>query len=309
MEDVESVFVEIYSSSLVDQLLMPPVSERISGASFTHLPSSSASPTVGQPTPRSSSSLRIVVDPSTIPGPLLESIPQPHVWWFVSPLHNKTTEKLTRGARIGEFSKHWLAHYVSPLKKSRPGPKPRLIVADTESHNIASSWGFEAVISPPAISDSAFFQTPALVKKARFLIPTNPNRYQKLFTDTILVPAQESVDVEALLPSDSIDLHELTIGISVGESILRGFPILAAAHLAAGHGLISEPLFPLHGLEPGIDYFDVTSPEELQHVTNYVHRHPGVARLMAYRGRHKAEYFRASRVWPRILDDLGVTAG
>ena len=37
-------------------------------------------------------------------------------------------------------------------------------------------------------------------------------------------------------------------------------------HLAAGHLVISEPLSPTHGLEPGFDYVEVRYPEELTRV-------------------------------------------
>jgi hypothetical protein len=75
-------------------------------------------------------------------------------------------------------------------------------------------------------------------------------------------------------------------------------------HLAAGHLVISEPLSPLHGLEPGIDFLEVRSPHQLllavQRVREGWTTHDAVRR----RGRRKAEVFRASRVWPRLVADL-----
>jgi hypothetical protein len=75
-------------------------------------------------------------------------------------------------------------------------------------------------------------------------------------------------------------------------------------HLAAGHLVISEPLSPSHGLEPGIDYLEVTSPHQLllaiQRLRAARSPYDGVRR----RGRRKAEQFRASRVWPRLVGDL-----
>jgi hypothetical protein len=75
-------------------------------------------------------------------------------------------------------------------------------------------------------------------------------------------------------------------------------------HLAAGHLVISEPLSPTHGLEPGLDYLEIQSPEEcFEAASHAVHRPPSFRRVRVF-GRRKAEYFRASRVYPRLVGDL-----
>ncbi len=297
------VCLDVYSMSLFDQLLIPPSLEGVLGTSFTHLRGDS----LASPTPHmenlQAQRLSIVIEPSGVPPAQLARIPQPQIWWFVSPLQNQTTENQTRGARIGEFSRKWLAEYVRPLTAVRQSPKPLLIVGDTKSLEKANRTGFKAVVSPPAISDSVFHPASTPVRSAVFMTPPNPNVYQTLFTDRLSVPVHD-FSPATFARSDAHVPSDLRFGISIGKSVLREFPILAAAHLAAGNALISEPLFPLHGLEPGIDYFEVTSPEELHHVSNYFEREPSAARLMAYRGRQKAEYFRASRVWPKILEEL-----
>ena len=68
---------------------------------------------------------------------------------------------------------------------------------------------------------------------------------------------------------------------------------------------MSEPLVPRHGLEPGIDLLEAETPralmlalERLQPIL------PAPTRTSRRRGRRKAETFRASRVWPRLLGDL-----
>lgn len=75
-------------------------------------------------------------------------------------------------------------------------------------------------------------------------------------------------------------------------------------HLAAGHLVLSEPLSPTHGLEPGIDFLEFTTPEGLLRLVDGIHARPDVFRAVRLRGRRKAEQFRASRVWPRLLADL-----
>jgi hypothetical protein len=75
-------------------------------------------------------------------------------------------------------------------------------------------------------------------------------------------------------------------------------------HLAAGHLVITEPLSPTHGLEPGIDYVEVRSPEELFAAAARARHQPDAFLRMRLSGRAKAELHRASRVWPRLVDDL-----
>jgi len=75
-------------------------------------------------------------------------------------------------------------------------------------------------------------------------------------------------------------------------------------HLAAGHLVVSEELDPLHGLEPGIDFLQVDSARDLRRALAVVARFPRVHHRVRVRGRRKAEQFRASRVYPRLVADL-----
>lgn len=75
-------------------------------------------------------------------------------------------------------------------------------------------------------------------------------------------------------------------------------------HLAAGHLVISEPLSPGHGLEAGIDYVEIRRPDELMTVLYQLQRRPDAFERVRLRGRAKAEDYRASRIWPRLISDL-----
>jgi hypothetical protein len=67
---------------------------------------------------------------------------------------------------------------------------------------------------------------------------------------------------------------------------------------------VSEPLSPTHGLEPGIDYVEVRHPQDLLRAIERIRHYPDLYRRVRIRGRRKAEAFRASRVYPRLLHDL-----
>jgi len=80
-------------------------------------------------------------------------------------------------------------------------------------------------------------------------------------------------------------------------------------HLAAGHLVLSEWLSPAHGLELGLDYIEITGPGSLYHAAEMLGRFPGLWHRVRVRGRLKAEQFRASRVWPRLLHDAIADVG
>ena len=75
-------------------------------------------------------------------------------------------------------------------------------------------------------------------------------------------------------------------------------------HLAAGHLVLTERLSPTHGLEPGIDVVELASPGALVEAVLALRRRPDTFAAVRRRGRRKAEQFRASRVWPRVIADL-----
>jgi hypothetical protein len=94
------------------------------------------------------------------------------------------------------------------------------------------------------------------------------------------------------------------VAINLHGEPYPSFENRVSLHLAAGHLVISEPLSPTHGLEPGVDFLEVRSPRALVESVVSVRAYPDLWSTVRHRGRRKAEMFRASRVWPRVLDDL-----
>lgn len=93
------------------------------------------------------------------------------------------------------------------------------------------------------------------------------------------------------------------VAINIHNEPYPSFENRVCLHLAAGHLVVSETLSPTHGLEPGIDYVEFSEPDELLSVLRTVTRHPDSYQRVRIRGRRKAEGYRASLVWPRLVDD------
>lgn len=102
---------------------------------------------------------------------------------------------------------------------------------------------------------------------------------------------------EALAASDvAICLHNDT-GIVT-------FPSTLLLHLAAGHLVLSEPVDPDFGLDPGVHYVRVANRYELDLRVHQLQQMPDAYDRVRLRGNHFAQQFRASRVWPRLVRDL-----
>src|SRR4051795_1061353 len=98
-------------------------------------------------------------------------------------------------------------------------------------------------------------------------------------------------------------MARIDVAINLHNEPYPSFENRVCLHLAAGHLVVSETLSPTHGLEPGIDYVEIAEPLELLSALRTVTRHPDAYHRVRVRGRMKAEQYRASRVWPRLVAD------
>lgn len=127
--------------------------------------------------------------------------------------------------------------------------------------------------------------------------------------EAILTPAKHRFDVLHLaFGVDAARLERLVdehwVAINVHNEPYPSFENRVCLHLAAGHLVFTEPLSPTHGLESGIDYLEFHDGAHLEQLLATLARHARVWHTIRVRGRRKAEQFRASRVYPRVVADL-----
>jgi hypothetical protein len=99
-------------------------------------------------------------------------------------------------------------------------------------------------------------------------------------------------------------LGETDVSLAAHPTERRTFDHRVALGLAAGHLVVTEPLAPRHGLEPGLDLLEVEEPDALARVLGAIRTAPDTFHRIRIRGRLKAERFRASHVWGRVITDL-----
>ena len=105
---------------------------------------------------------------------------------------------------------------------------------------------------------------------------------------------------EQLLPF----LRDADIGVNLHNEPYPTFENRVPAYLAAGLLVITEPLSPHHGLQPGRDLIEVREPWHLYELVDQAARTPHAFDTIRRQGRRAAERWRASRVYPDFVHDL-----
>jgi hypothetical protein len=213
----------------------------------------------------------------------------------------------TAAELVGSLGVPTLGIVTSPAEDAAPGDLraiaaayDRLVAFDGRARDLAQRAGVLWRVIPPAVDDRWFSSVNGGARHGLFGATTERR-------ERFVLPAKHVHDlmhVESGARGTTLrDLHEtLAVGVHVHADDVPGFEHAAAVHLAAGHLLVSEMPDPLHGLEPGLDFLLVRSPEQLVAALAATRTAPDAYRRMRLRGRAKAESFRASRVWSRVLD-------
>lgn len=158
---------------------------------------------------------------------------------------------------------------------------------------------------PPPVSDVLFAPVRPLHGAARIMTIGRSTEYR----EHILLPAKHRHDVLQVISGVrgarlAQLLGEYDVGVYVPPAYGGGFGAQVGMHLAAGHLLLANALEPAHGLERDIDYLNFETPGELVGVLHRLARFPEMHQRLRMRGRMKAEGYRASRLFARVLDDL-----
>ncbi len=158
---------------------------------------------------------------------------------------------------------------------------------------------------PPPVSDAHFAPVRPLRHAPRAMSIGRSSAHR----EDMLMPAKHHHDLLQVIHGVSGEplrelLTECDVGVFVAAHAGGGFGLQVGIHLAAGQLLLAEELTPVHGLERDIDYLHVDSPDGLVWVLDRLGRFPGMYQRIRFRGRLKAEQYRASRLFPRVVHDL-----
>jgi hypothetical protein len=185
-----------------------------------------------------------------------------------------------------------------------PGEYDRVIAADPLLARAAPQ--LDVWRSPPLPVDDALYlppRKPTRPPKALFLGESDERREaylveQKHFYDlTHYAFGLAGAELRGVLERSNV-------GVVLHPTAIPTFTPTVALHLAAGHLVATEPLVPRRGLEPWLDHVVVEAPDQLRRVLHQLKLRPTTFEQVRLRGRLRAEEFRASRIWPRLVRDL-----
>jgi hypothetical protein len=151
-----------------------------------------------------------------------------------------------------------------------------------------------------------------------YFAPVHPPRARRrvLFTgrstehrESILGPAKHVFDLAHLAHGVTDErligfLEDSDVGVNLHNEDYPTFENRVCVYLAAGLLLISEPLSPEHGLVPGSDFIEIANADQLYNVLAAFHDNAEAFRPIRESGRRRAERYRASFVYPRLVRDL-----
>jgi hypothetical protein len=216
-----------------------------------------------------------------------------------------------------------LGYFTEPLPRPGPAnPHPDL-VERLEDLRLADASNFDRIVAfDPLVAATADAITPVwravpLPVNDRIYGPVRAAEGRRFGFFGYWTPRRERflVDGKHLFDVLHVDFgaagqrlldyyDQVWVGLNVHNEDYPTFENRVPMHLAAGHLVVSEPLSPLHGLEPGIDFLEAATPDQLTMILGQLDRFPGLHHRVRLRGRRKAEQFRASRVYARLIEDL-----
>jgi hypothetical protein len=226
----------------------------------------------------------VVFDPPCLPADALRGLPGVTLGVFVGGVDGDD-----RGAAAGRA-----ADALDRVLSFRP---------DLTGRTVGSTRMWRAI--PPPISDELFAPVRPLHGRPRTMTIGRSTEYR----EHMLLPAKHHHDVLQVISGvGGARLAELMgeydVGVYVAREYGGGFGAQVGVHLAAGQLLFAHDLEPAHGLERDIDYLHFDSPGELVWALDRLARFPEMYQRQRVRGHMKAEGYRASRVFDRVIHDL-----
>src|SRR3954470_11503495 len=232
-------------------------------------------------------------------------------------------EILERGA-MREIDALTLGFLTEPLPRSDNGVVHEDLATRLEYLRGADPLGFDRIVSfdphivgaagnagldvwrslPIPVSDRLYGEVRPARERPQFFFIGRSTPHREAF----LGPIKHAFDVvrvaHGLTDAKLREfMEESDVGINLHNEPYPSFENRVCMLLASGALVLTEELSPLHGLEPGVDLVEFKAPWELWEIATRLTQTPDVFRSVRINGRRKAERFRASLVWPRLIRD------
>lgn len=264
--------------------------------------------------------LIIAFKPESFPRSSLLNLPGFKVGWFTEPL-----PRIAQKGSLGFLAEDVTGHNPKPdvyfpqeaeadlfrrevsLKQLDNKQFDYFISYDTEIVETLSKYALISQSIPLCVDDSFFAELPETVNPARVGFFGRPTKHRDLFLNGLLHEFEIKYIAHGISGSDlKYLLKNIDIAINLHNEGYPNFENRVPLHMAAGNLVLSEPLHPLNGLEPNIDFAEFRSPNDLHLLLTELYRFQDSFELMRIRGRKKAEYFRSSTVYGKLISTLNL---
>ena len=188
--------------------------------------------------------------------------------------------------------------WIEELQVIDPAAFDRLVAVDPVVEPIADEAGLALWRSlPMPVADHVYGAPRRIRGRPRVLLAGRVTRDREEHVGAL----RERFAVSFATPDTDLAAHDVCLSLDDDTGPFAGE---VGRHLAAGLLVVCPPLPAILGLEPGLDHLEAQAPWELVAYVLALADYPGAHDAVCLRGRRKAEAFRASAVYPRLLADL-----
>jgi hypothetical protein len=158
---------------------------------------------------------------------------------------------------------------------------------------------------PIPVTDRVFADVQTAHGPPRILFTGRSTAHREAF----LGPIKHDFDVVHLAHGVSDErlgafMADADIGLNLHNEPYPTFENRVCVYLAAGLLVITEPLSPRHALRPGVELLEAHEPWRIWELVHQISRTPDAFAGVRRAGRRAAERFRASRVYPALVQDV-----
>ena len=289
--------LRVIGSRSVYELFLPPAGGQFGGAEFVHVADPKGDMTFLDRV--DDGCLTVIVNPDDFSSEHIESLPGPLWLWFLRRLSPPRESLRERTPRLYGEALEVVMERRRILSAALLDRTDKIVVSDLDSQEYCERQGWTVSLSPPPVADEICV-TGRWSDSAGFPIAQFS---ENLMRNVLLEGATR-------FPNWNLEPRELTGKAGIGshkhilvtqESLFPSFPYGVAVGLVAGLSVITEPLTPRWGLEPGIDFLEVSTPEELVRMVDHIRRYGNLTQMAAKRGNMKSGIFKASLVFRNLL--------
>lgn len=294
--------LRVVGSREIYQLFLPPPGGPFRASEFTHVTKPNGDLKILQELDENC--LTVVVNPDDFSAEAIASLPGPLWLWFLRRLSPPPGLFRDHAPRLYAEALNLVMDRRNILSPAVLDRTAEVIVSDIDSKRYCEAKGMSVTLSPPPVSDDVGVTTRWSDSAGLPLAQFSEN-----------LTKNGLLSLAASFPEWNFELREISEkgGIRsckhllvTQESLFPSFPYGVAAGLLAGLSVVSEPLTPRWGLEPGIDFFEVSTPEELLRIIEHIRRFGNLTQSLATRGNAKSKIFRSSAVFDKLLRNLKI---